>query len=237
MRKRNQDSLGRFMRADGTPAPPPDPSAKPVHRRATQFKHFRVDAVLTDEQRGEYEKLLAHPNTTVKQLQAWLGAHGPPVCRSAVTRHRQDFHSGLKRMREIAHMASSFCELTRTYGPGAVAEASHGRFEMMLMESLFDMPDAKQMPLADWQAMSKTVQGVVATRRSVEQMRSEFEAKAKQAAAEAAAAAAKNVSSAEVAERVREILGVNWPPDSNDSSDDKGAAGSNDQASTGSNDE
>jgi hypothetical protein len=85
-----QDSLGRFVRADGTPAPPPDKSVK-QRRGPQQFKHFKVDEVLSPEHRAEYEQLLASPTTTVKQLRSWLRERGHRVCRSAVARHRRSF--------------------------------------------------------------------------------------------------------------------------------------------------
>ena len=206
MPARPQDSLGRFTHADGTPAPPPVPGV--VRRRGPQqIKHFRVDAILSDEERAEYERLLARPTTTIKDLQAFLRDRGHRVCRSAVTRHRRSWNSELRRLREVSRMAASFCQLTREHGAGVLAEASHARFEMMLMQSLFKQPGAEQMPADEWQAMSKTVQGVVATRRSVEEMRTEFEQKAKQAVAEAERAAHAGATMDDVVERVRQILG------------------------------
>jgi hypothetical protein len=219
MSETNRDFLGRFVRKDGTNAPPRIRNRQP---RPPALKHFRVDAILTDgAERDEYERLLAHPNTTVRQLHQWFSDRGHEVSLQAITRHRQAFYMDIKQVREVSKMASTYCELTRKYGPAAVAEASHGRFEMMLMQNLFNHPDAKQMPPADWQTMCKTVQGVVATRRNVEQMRSEQEAKAKQAAAEAAAAAKKPVTSAEVADHVAEMLGVWWPRSKESESEDE----------------
>ena len=203
-----QDPLGRFVRGDGTPAPAPAPDAPKRRRGAQQFKHFKVDAVLTDEQRADYERLLARPTTTVADLRAFLRACGHRVCRSAVSRHRRSWNADLKRLREVARMAASFCELSRTHGAGAVAEASHARFEMMLMESLFQLPGARQIPPAEWQQMSRTLQGVIATRRTVEAMRAEYDAKAKAAAAAAERAAGQGASGPEVVARMKEILGV-----------------------------
>jgi hypothetical protein len=202
------DGRGRFVSKDGTPAPLPEPGRK-IKRGPTTIKHYRVDRVLVNkQQQAEYEKLLANPNTTALQLQDFLRAHGHGVCRSAVQHHRNNWNSELKRLREVARMASSFCELSRSNGSGSVAEASHAMFEMELMQSLFNLPGAKEMPAGQWQTMSKTLQGVVATRRSVEEMRNEFEAKAREAAQAVEKAAGDGTSTADVVERVKSILGV-----------------------------
>lgn len=223
-RRPPQDSLGRFIRHEGSSAPQPAPHDPPPpletttspqpdrapkqRRRPTQFKHFRVDEVLTDEQRKEYERLLARPTTTVKDLLAKLREWGHPVCRSAVSRHRRSWSADVKRLREVSRMASTFCELARERGPGVIAEATHAKFETDLMASLFNMPGAEDRPLAYWQQMSRTLGGVVATRRSVEEMRTEYDQKIKAAATEAGKAADSGASGKDVVARMREILGV-----------------------------
>jgi hypothetical protein len=201
-----KDRFGRFKPHEGPPAPPPGPHKQ--KRRSTQFKHFRVDAVLNDADRAEYEKLLAHPNTTIKQLQAFLAAKGHHVCRSAVSRHRQDHHIEFKRLREVSRMAQSFCDLTRDNGPGVIAEANHARFEMLLMESLFNVPGAKEMPPEQWERMAKTIGNAVATRRSVEEMRADYDRRAREAAALVENANKKGATGKDVVERMKEILGV-----------------------------
>jgi hypothetical protein len=209
MPKNDRDSLGRFLRPDGSPAPLPDPAAKKPRRRPPMFKHFKVDHVLADEdERTEYERLVADPKSTARQLQAWLRARGHRVCRSAVLRHRQASALDLRAVKECSQMAAAFCELTRRHGPNVVAEANHARFEMLLMQSLFKMKGAPTMPPEEWQRMSKLTSAAVATRRSVEEMREEYDRRAKQAADEAAAAAAKGATGKDVVARMREIMGV-----------------------------
>ena len=204
---RAQDALGRFVLGDGTPAPPP-PAGVRRPRVPAAFRHFRVDAVLSADERAEYERLLADPNATARSLQAWLRDRGHRVCRSAVVRHRRSFAAELRRVRDVARMAEAFCALTRRQGAGAIADAAHARFEMMLMESLFKLPGAEQLPPGEWQSMARTVSSAVATRRNVEEMRAEFERKAKAAAAELEEGAARHATGPEVVERVRQILGV-----------------------------
>jgi hypothetical protein len=64
-RRVQQDNPCRFTSRNGTPAPAPEPSRR-IRRERKQFKHFRVYAVLCDADRADYEKLMAHPNTTVR---------------------------------------------------------------------------------------------------------------------------------------------------------------------------
>ena len=209
MPRNDRDSRGRFLRPDGSPAPLPDPAATKSRRRPPMFKHFKVDHVLaSDDERAEYERLVADPKSTAKQLQAWLRARGHRVCRSAVLRHRQSAAIDLRAVKECSQMAAAFCELSRRHGAGAIAEANHARFEMLLMQSLFKMKGAPELPPEEWQRMSKLTSAAVATRRSVEEMREEYQRRARQAADEAAAAAAKGVTGKDVVARMREILGV-----------------------------
>src|SRR5688500_14590758 len=110
----DRDSLGRFLRPHRSPAPLPDPaaSASKPRRRPPMFKHFKVDHVLASEdERAEYERLVADPKSTAKQLQAWLRARGHRVCRSAVLRHRQESALDLRAVKECSQMAAAFCEL------------------------------------------------------------------------------------------------------------------------------
>ena len=109
-------------------------------------------------------------------------------------------------------MASMFCTLSRQHGAGAIAEATQGKFEMDLMQDLFKLHKDKKGEGSGkspkwWNQMSKTLAGMVATRRSVEEMRADFEAKAK-AAVEAVKKLDSRDRGREIAERVREILGA-----------------------------
>lgn len=106
-------------------------------------------------------------------------------------------------------MAAAFCAITRRDGPGAVAEAVHGRFEMLLMRDLFEMEDAPALKPEEWQRLCRAVTGVVANRRHVEAMREELERKAAEAA-EAMEGLDPQEKMRRIAERVREIFGM--PP-------------------------
>jgi hypothetical protein len=207
-----KDAKGRFLRKDGSFTPAFSRPRQKRKRQPTRVKHFRVDLVLTDPaQRAEYDRLLADPNTTTLMLTQWLHAHGHAVCHSAVQRHRRHAQADLWQLRECSRMASMFCTLSRQHGAGAIAEATQGKFEMELMQDLFKMREDKdkkgRKSPAWWNQMSKTLAGMVATRRSVEEMRADFEAKAKAAMAELQKLNSRD-RGREIAERVKAILGA-----------------------------
>jgi hypothetical protein len=205
-----KDAKGRFLRKDGSFTPA---SARPRQKRKrqpTRVKHFRVDLLLTDPaERAEYDRLLADPNQTTVMLTEWLHAHGHSVCHTAVCRHRRHAQADLWQLRECSRMASMFCTLSRQHGAGAIAEANQSKFEMDLMQDLFKMHEDKKDRKSPqwWNQMSKTLAGMVATRRSVEEMRADFEAKAK-AAVEAVKKLDSRDRGREIAERVKAILGA-----------------------------
>lgn len=118
-------------------------------------------------------------------------------------RHLEQFH----KVREASRMAQAFCEVVRKEGAGAIVEASQGRFEMLLMQDLFRMKENPALPPDEWQRWSRAVGGAVATRRSVEEMRQEFDRKAA-AAAKAVETLDPTEGNLRVVNRVREILGV-----------------------------
>lgn len=201
-----KDAKGRFLRKDGSFTPAASRPRKKRKREPTRIKHFRVDLMLTDPaQRAEYDQLLADPNSTSTTLCAWLHAHGHSVCKQAVQRHRRHAQVALHQLRECSQMASMFCTLSRQQGAGAIAEATQGKFEMDLMQDLFAMREGRSGRKSPrwWNQMSKTLAGMIATRRSVEEMRADFEAKAKAVLAEA-----QRHNGRDVVARMQEIMGV-----------------------------
>ena len=72
--------------------------------------------------------------------------------------------------------------------------------------NLFKLQDASNAPPEYWQQMSRTLGGMVATRRSVEEMRADFEVKAKAAVAEAQKLEPSDAGK-RVAARMKEIFG------------------------------
>ena len=215
-----RDSQNRLVRKDGSLV------ERPVTRRGPRpvelstggrVSHLRVDQVLggPGDLREGYERLLDNPATLLKDLQAYLRDRaGQHVNLAAVNRHRRRYHEQFGSVREAAKMAAAFCAVTRREGPGAIAEAAQGRFEMLLMQDLFRMKENPALEPGEWHAWSRAVTGVLANRRSVEQMREEFQAKA----AEAAKAVEEEQldpreKNRRLVYRVREILGMPPHPD------------------------
>ena len=206
-----RDALGRLIRrpqnctrlgADGQPLP------RGRRKGPTRFKHFKIDELLPAEHREAYEALLDDPTSTLPKLQTWLRERGVNVSHNAITNHRKHRYFDVKALREAAQIASTFCALSRKHGAGAIAEASHAKFEMMLMQDLFNLKGAPDMPREEWQSMAKLVGTAVSTRRSVEELREGYERRAKRAAEETEQAMKHGVSGKDVVARMREILGV-----------------------------
>jgi hypothetical protein len=204
-----RNDRGEFTRR---PATPVGADGQPLPRQwrkgPTRFKHFKIDELLAAEHREEYEKLLDDPTSTLPKLQRWLRERGVNVSHTAVSNHRTHRFLDLKGLREAAQMASTFCAVSRKHGAGAIAEANHAKFEMMLMQNLFNMQGAPEMPREQWQSMAKLVGSALANRRTVEELREGYEQRAKQAAEETARAMKGGVSGKDVVARMKEILGV-----------------------------
>jgi hypothetical protein len=206
-----RDVRGRFTRKDD--APPRTPTGK---RKTTYFKHFQVDELLPDEHKPAYEKLMRDPRTTVPMLQEFLRKLGIVVSRNAIASHRIHAHLEVKRVQEMSLMARAFCELTREQGASAVAEASHAKFEMKLMEFLFKDKDTPLLEPEQLERMGKVTQRAVQTRMDVETMHDDAERREREKEKEAERAAQPQKSQQErmieVARRVDEIMGIRHPP-------------------------
>jgi hypothetical protein len=208
-----RDRLGRLTRRD---EPPPDPRLTGgKKRRPMYFKHFKVDELLPDEHKPAYEKLMRDPRTTVPMLQDFLRKLGIVVSRNAVASHRIHAHFEVKRVQEMSLMAKAFCELTREQGASTVAEASHAKFEMKLMEFLFKQHDAPVLSAEQLERMGKVTQRAVQTRVEVEAMHEDAERREREAerAAEEANTPQKSQRqrTLDVVRRMDEIMGITRP--------------------------
>jgi hypothetical protein len=184
-------------------------------RKTTYFKHFKVDELLPDEHKSAYEQLMRDPRTTVPMLDAFLRKLGIIVSRNAIASHRIHAHLEVKRVQEMSVMARAFCELTREQGASTVAEASHAKFEMKLMEFLFKQEDAPVLSPKHLERMGKVTQRAVQTRMEVETLHEDAERREREREKEAQQAARPQRSEQErmieVARRVDQILGVTRP--------------------------
>jgi hypothetical protein len=205
-----RDGRGRFSRNDNVP-----PRAGKGKRKTTYFKHFKVDELLPDEHKPAYERLMRDPRTTVPMLDAFLRKLGIVVSRNAIAGHRLHAHLEVKRVQETSLMARAFCELTREQGASKVAEASHGQFEMKLMEFLFKQQDAPVLSAEQLERMGKVTQRAVQTRVEVEAMHEDAERRQREAEKEAEWARTPQKSERErtldVLRRMDAIMGITRP--------------------------
>jgi hypothetical protein len=211
-----RDARGRLTRNENTP-----PRAPKGKRKRVYFKHFKVDELLPDEHKPAYEKLMRDPRTTVPMLQDFLRKLGIVVSRNAIASHRIHAHLEVKRVQEMSVMARAFCELTREQGASTVAEASHTKFEMKLMEFLFNAPEAPLLDPEQLERMGKVTQRAVQTRMDVETMHDDAERREREAEKEAERARTPQKSqrerTQELVRRVDEILGIRRPAEDEDS--------------------
>jgi hypothetical protein len=201
-----------MLPVDDKPCAVPE-RAKVKPRRVIYFKHFKIDELLPAEHRPAYEKLMRDPKSTVPVLQKWLAEHGVVVNRNAVSNHRKHNHLDARRVQECAAMAAAFCELTRRFGPAAVAEAAHARFEMSLMQHVFNEKDAPQFPREQWESLAKLTRAAVQTRHAVEELRAECQRREREEAAEREKANKRPATMQEVVARMRKTLGLDHDDD------------------------
>jgi hypothetical protein len=210
-----RNELGQMIRKDGTVVERAGKGRSPgVGKRTTQLpdgqiSHLRVDKILggSGPLRDEYERRLENPNTYIKHLQAWLAERGHHVNISAINTHRKRHIETFKKVRASAQEAAVLCDIVRKQG-GSFVEAAQGHFEMKLMQTMSRMADDKELPAEQAQVWCKTLAGAVAARRSLEELRAEYERRAAEAAKAGEAEVKKGATGKDVVARMREILGV-----------------------------
>ena len=187
-----RDEHGRLVCKDGTlverPAGRRGPRRTEIAVKSSgaadgaggRVSHLRVDQVLggPGALRDEYERLLDDPNTRLKDLQAWLAERGHHVNHTAINRHRHRHLAEFRKVRQASRMAQAFCAVVRKEGPGAMTEAAQGRFEMLLMQNLFEMKDDAALAPGEWERWAKAVDAAAANRRTVEKMRRDLSRRA-----------------------------------------------------------
>jgi hypothetical protein len=181
---------------------------------------FKVEQVLSPEDLKEYQELLRDPRTTVRKAHAWVTARGYHIGYAAVGRHRRRFDEDVVAVRKTAMLAEHFADASRGGGMAALSDAMVARFQQVLLEQLMrlDKPDAGAPRAAsfssrEWLELARTVAASVATQRSLQMLRAEYEDRGRRAAeaVEKAAGKKKPLDGVAVANAVRRILGVPLP--------------------------
>ena len=134
-------------------------------------------------------------------------ARGHKVCLTSIRRHRNRYLAAYQQLRLAAKTSAAFSDIVHRDGRGAaVHRVAQAEFEMKFMQDLKRL--GENVPAEQWLVLCKALSGTVESRRVVNAMRVEFEERARRATEEAQHAAKKGATGAEIAERVRQILGA-----------------------------
>jgi hypothetical protein len=190
----------------------------PGYRKSV--RRFKVEQLLSPEHLKEYEALLRDPRMTTVKLHQWILDRGYQVGHAAVGRHRRVFAKEVQAVRRTAMLAEHFADASKGGGLTALSDATVARFQQVLLERLMRLDDAehpeaersRDFSPREWLELAKTVSESVSSRRCLEQLRAEFEARARQAA-ELVEKERPNwqLDGVKVADAVRRILGVPLP--------------------------
>jgi hypothetical protein len=202
-----RDEKGRLIRKDGSLAKTPDRTG--VDRRGS-MGHSSVDRALGGDgpMRDQYERLAADPNTTVRGLMKWFAERKLTVSRGAIDRHRRRYFRNFLKVREAGELANAFCAVLRANGAAGFLEASQGRIEASMMQDLFALQEKPGFQAEQWHAWAKTLGELASSRRCIDEVAAESRRRAAETVKAADAAAKRGASGAEIAERVRQILGA-----------------------------
>ena len=170
---------------------------------------LRIDRILGADQRKQYHALLVDPRTTAPMLRAWLLERGHRVGLQTIVLHRDRYLEEYGDVERAAHEAEMVVRIAREEGIAGLSEVALVRLEQVLMQQ-FTLAKKKEGPLEAGvlTEMSKSMATVMSTREIAEAIRRENEAQKRKASDEAERLAKRGVSGADIAARVKEILGA-----------------------------
>ena len=180
---------------------------------------LKVDMMLKDEHRAAYEAMLADPGVSRTRLLAWLRELGYDVGIAAVGSHLRDFRDRQKSCRASGELSRMIVDEVRVFGEGVLAEATLTRAEQLLMQQMVRMSDQADLTPGEWSEWQKVIAAGVANRRGMQNSMRELEEMRRTAATEARKLARSGASGRDVANRVREILGIPLTDDNEDPRD------------------
>jgi hypothetical protein len=170
---------------------------------------LKLDVILSEPDRVEYEKFLRTPGCTNETARDWLRARGYKVGIHAVEKHRAVFNRIVSDLRESARFVGAICRLAEEHGPDALPNLNMTRFEQIMMQKLCkDDAWHQEMGFDELGKVMKVIESAVDARRDVNAMRRDFETLRREAADRVAGAAGRGASGQEVAREVCELLGV-----------------------------
>jgi hypothetical protein len=169
----------------------------------------KIDRLLSSEERKRYLKLVVDPWSTVASLREWLLAHGASVWPQAIRRHRDRYLVEYGEVERAAQQANIVVEIAREEGIAGLSEVALVKLEQVLMQQ-FTLAKKQETRLAagELTEMSKSLATVMSTRETAEAIRRENEAQKRKATEEADRLAKRGATGADIAARVKEILGA-----------------------------
>lgn len=191
----------------------------PPHGYRKTISRLKVERVLSPEHLREYEVLMRDPRSTVRSLRQWILDRGYQVGHASVGRHRRRFDAEVQTVRRAAMFAERFAHASKEGGLAALADATVARFQQVFIGRLMKL-DSDESPDGantaafsprDWHDLAKAVESSVASRRSLEVLRQEFDERAGRAADAKGKATPRRLDGVALSDKVRRILGIPLP--------------------------
>lgn len=172
-------------------------------------RHFKIDDVLSDEHRQEFERFARLNRTTIDELGEWLTGHGYRISRGAVHNWKKDFDKTLDGVRQSAELAASFAQVAKENGAAGLADATWARFQQILMEKLFEIGADDESPTpGDLMKIGVAMKSAIGAKQQIEELRDSYEKKQRDALAAAEKIKQAGGGADAVINEVREILGI-----------------------------
>jgi hypothetical protein len=182
-------------------------------RDVRRRRFLRIDRLIPEELRADYEALISDPRTRTEDVIAWLVARQLSASRSAIERHRNRFLTKMDRLRRDARHAEMVVKVAKESGITGLAEAALVKLEQFLLEFYTQTRRDGGIEPEQLTQLTKAMVDVMGTRKIADALRREFEADKRPKSA--------GVQGTEVVERMREILGIE--PDVVNDDDDHAA--------------
>lgn len=171
-------------------------------------RHFKVHELLDERELEDLRAYAREPARTIDEVHTWLLERGYTLSRGAVHNWKQANDEELirERMSGAGSLAKAFMEAAKDTGGLAVPDAAVLQVAQMVFEAGTAM-GGKATP-GDLNKMALTLQRLMLAKSRLEQTRSEFEDREREALAEAGKVASAGGDGKSVLEKVEEILGV-----------------------------
>src|SRR5215213_10574592 len=124
------------------------------------IRHFKVLTRLSEDERKEYERLLASPATTTASLKAWLAERGHhDVSDGAIQRHRRHWQKDVLDVRRQAEAAYHFTLLAKGLDTSGLlmADAAQLRLEQAFFQAMHAIPESVTDAAAHFGGLAKVL--------------------------------------------------------------------------------